>query len=94
MRGKGRVGLKRFSLPSGERVTSIFLMKIIDRFQHMPPEEREIMFIRAAQGSAVIEGMEKAAQECEVLIQEYRGILRDKAKDQPISGENKLINSA
>ena len=41
-------------------------------FEEMDPIEREIMILEAVQGSVSVEGMEKAAQECQAEILKLR----------------------
>jgi len=41
-------------------------------FEEMDPIEREIMILEAVQGSVAVEGMEKAAQECQAEILKLR----------------------
>jgi hypothetical protein len=41
-------------------------------FEEMDPIEREIMILEAVQGSVAVEGMEKAAQECQTEILRLR----------------------
>ena len=41
-------------------------------FEKMDPIEREIMILEAVQGSVAVEGMQKAAQECQAEILRLR----------------------
>jgi len=51
-------------------------------FEEMDTIEREIMILEAVQGSVAVEGMEKAAQECQTEILKLRK-KRDKLGNPP-----------
>jgi len=51
-------------------------------FEEMDPIEREIMILEAVQGSVAVEGMEKAAQECQTEILKLRE-KQDKLENPP-----------
>ena len=53
--------------------------------EDMDPIEREIMILEAVQGSVAVEGMKKAAQECQAEIRNSRYLT--------IRGSNNLASS-
>ena len=63
-------------------------------FEEMDVIEREIMILEAVQASVAIEGMEKAAEECQAKILKLREKqIKEKSCYLTTKGSNKLDNS-